>query len=105
MVHIQVQSCSVAMKFPWKRTKTGLVILMSVGPTFHLNFEKERENQKLFCCVRWMESEMGSYKFLWGEDLKLERKRGVKAILKRFVGVKGKREVGDVEEELKPLLM
>jgi hypothetical protein len=92
------------MKFPWKRIKTGLVILMSVFPTYHRGFEKEQKNQRLFCCVRWMSSEMGSYKFLWGEDLKLKRKRGTKRFLKRVVREKGNRELEDVEE-LKPLLI
>ena len=93
------------MRFPWKRTKTGLAILMSVSPANNQAFEKGQENQKVFCCVRWMNSEMGSYKFLWCEDLELERKRSAKGFLKRVVGMKGGRQFVDLEEELKPLLM
>ncbi len=72
---------------------------MSVSPTHDHDFEKERGNQKLFCCVRWMSSETRSYKFLWGEDLKLEKR-----FWERAIWMNG-RMVAKEKEELKLLLM
>jgi hypothetical protein len=54
------------MKFPWKRTKASLVMLMSVSTTCRQEFDEGQKTQQFFCCVKWMSSEMGSCKFLWG---------------------------------------
>jgi len=48
MIHIQVQYCSAALRFPWYRTETGLVILISVPSAYDPEFEKGDQNQKVF---------------------------------------------------------
>ena len=97
------------MNFPWKHTKTGLAILMNISPIYEQDFEKKLENQKLFCCVNWMTDKVGKCKVFMAEDLKLEKKKGVKGLLKNVVrsgrSRRTKNQVKDSGEEFKPLLL
>lgn len=82
---------------------------MNVSPIHEQDFEKKLENQSLFCCVKWMTDEVGKCRVFMAEDLKLERKKGVKGLLKKVVrsgrARRTKNQVKDSDEEFKPLLL
>jgi hypothetical protein len=84
--------------------ETGLSILITMYPVSDQRLERDGLNQKLFCCMRRMSSEIGKFKICFWEGLTMEGKHHTKRFLEGIVGRKGKNELEYIDEEFEPLL-